>query len=293
MIPPAAQPSAGIATETAPPLVSETEGRANDEATALLRDLVAWGASTQGAINAVAALVTTFGTSGPGVWDTAALLTIVEEGTLEDNRREPHLALPVTASRMVTELATGLGLDWGEFQGLVVAVFHEGFERSLPPPVVVAGLSEHGYAHAAACEGRTGAPCPVDEIVGLVAEQQQGDYERRGHIYCDGYRSTQPECVPFAECASAYDSAFDAQDEAAEARGNAEALHARSIAMAEEGYADEDRGIRAAREAEDAERRAVAEDEEVAAAWQEHELCIAKVYGATTAIAYRAFVPGR
>ena len=63
--------------------------------------------------------------------------------------------------------------------------------------------------------------------------------------------------------------------------------------MPDEGYADEDRGIRAAREAEDAERRAVAEDEEVVAAWQEHELCIAKVYAATTAIAYRAFVPGR
>ena len=272
-------------------MVSETEGRANDEATALLRDLVAWGANTQGAINAVAALVTTFGTSGPGVWDTATLLTILEDSSIWYH--DDYLALPVPASRMITELATGLGLDWGEFQGLVVAVFHEGFERSLPPPVVVAGLSEHGYAHAAACEGRTGAPCPVDEIVGLVAEQQQGDYERRGHIYCDGNRSTQPECVPFAECASAYASAFDAQDEAAEARGNAEALHARSIAIAEEGYADEDRGIRAAREAEDAERRADAEDEEVAAAWQEHELCIAKVYGATTAIAYRAFVPGR
>ena len=61
----------------------------------------------------------------------------------------------------------------------------------------------------------------------------------------------------------------------------------------EEGDADEEVGIGAAREAEDAERRAETEDEELAAAWQEHELCIAKVYGATTAIAYRAFVPGR
>ena len=273
--------------------MSDTEGRGNDDATALLRDLVAWGASTQGAINAVAALFTTFGTSGPGVWDTAALLTIVEEGTIEDNRRAPHFALPVTASRMVTELAMGLGLDWGEFQSLIVAVFHEVFERSLPPPVVVAGLSEHGYAHAAACEGRTGAPCPIDEVVGLVSEQQQGDYERRGHIYCEGDRSTRPECVPFAGCASAYASAFDAQDEAAEARTWADELHARSVALAEEGYADEEVGIGAAREAEDAERRAETEDEELAAAWQAHELCIAKVYGATTAIAYRAFVPGR
>ena len=32
---------------------------------------------------------------------------------------------------------------------------------------------------------------------------------------------------------------------------------------------------------------------DLAAAWQEHELCIAKFYGATTAIAYRDFVPAR
>ena len=89
--------------------------------------------------------------------------------------------------------------------------------------------------------------------------------------------------LALTECASAYASAFDAQDEAAEARAWADELHARSVALAEEGYADEEVGISAAREAEDAERRAVTEDEELE---QEHELCI-RVYGATTAIAYR------
>ena len=199
-----ATPTAGADGEAATALNRLTGGRANDEAHVLLQDLLDMDlVSVDSAVKAVAALVATFGTSGPALRETALVLA-----ALEDEGAEPH----ASASEVLTKLGRGHDLDQAGLRDLVEAVLEESVERSLPTAVVVAGVAEHSWESHLACEFVNAAPCPIDEVVRLAATRQASEYEQWGHVDCLAHTNdTHPACVTFADCADTYARVYAAQ----------------------------------------------------------------------------------
>ncbi|MCY3925858.1 MAG: hypothetical protein OXG52_10215 [bacterium] len=197
-------------------LLRRTGGSTSEGAYELLEALLSEGISTQSAVNVIAALEATFGSSDLGDLEEALLLAAFEESDEE---------IDGDASRVLSQIGNGLGVGPEGLGDYLRVVSDEVLERRIPPGVVVAGLSEHGYEYAAACELVEGRPCPIDVVVRLVTARQQGDYDQWSHVDCRLDRNiAHPGCVTFADCAAEYALVIAADDAFLEATQTANDL---------------------------------------------------------------------
>ena len=224
-------------------------GEAEQELAAALRGE---GISAESAASVVHSLLVTFGGADLSDLEVARLLA-----AWEDSDTAPH----DDASRVLTQVADGLGVTREGLAGFVRSAAGEVYEREVPPAVILAGLSEHAYEYDGACELVEGASCPLEVVIEFVADRQQAEYEQWGHVDCGlEANAAHPGCVTFADCAGEYAVALAAQDASNDDWETAKALgHEPGSAGWEEWTA--------------------AGNDAVLSTWEAHESCIAERYG--------------
>ena len=119
--PPTVAPPNEVDGEAATALRRRTDGRDSEGAYELLQALLSVEVGAAAAVDVVVALVATFDTPEPTEQNTALMLAAIEEASTA-----PH----DSASRVITQIGVGLGLDETELQDLPVAIFGEVLKRS-------------------------------------------------------------------------------------------------------------------------------------------------------------------
>ena len=192
-----------------------TGREAEEDSRSLARTLIGEGVPHEEAVD-VAATLNYFGSDVLDYLPTARLLAAIEQSAPTTN---------VNPSRDVVRVAEQLEVDSEGLWSFLNLVVQESIERQMPADVTVEGLRVHGVEYAFGCELVEQEPCPVDVVVELVLDRQQGDYEQFGRIDCRlGTNAAHPACLAFADCAVEYAVVLDTHEAELDVWKTAEAL---------------------------------------------------------------------